>query len=76
MQLIIETIKEIQRRFPENTGIKIDVVFDPESETESLLLSIDHSLEIEDAFERLDVFDKEWFAEKFINSDMKLNVTI
>jgi hypothetical protein len=76
MNLIIETIKEINRRFPENTGILLNVLHDPEDKTDSLVATIQHGIDIDEAIDRLDLFDKEWFAEEFCNSDMKFNVSL
>ncbi len=76
MNLVIETIKEINKRFPENTGIFLNVLHDSEDGTDSLIANIQHNIDIDEAIERLDRFDKEWFAEKFCNSDMKFNVSL
>ena len=76
MNLIIKTIKEINRRFPENPGISLNILHDPEDDTDYLMATIQHGIDIDQAIERLDRFDKEWFAEKFCNSDMKFNVSL
>ena len=76
MNLIIETINEINKRFPENTGISLNVLHDPEDKTDSLVATIQHGIDIDEAIDRLDLFDKEWFAENFCNADMKFNVSL
>lgn len=76
LPLVNETYSKIFELIPETTKVALEVFVDPESNQENIIAKIYSNLSFDDAIEKLDIFDKEWFAEQFIESEMLFNVSI
>jgi hypothetical protein len=75
-QLVIETYYQLISFFPESDRISLELTIDPENDKKSLVASVFSELSVDDAFNQLDKFDAEWFADQFSISDNIFNVTV
>lgn len=75
-QLVNETYYKLKNFFPKSNKISLKLFTDPENDKKSLVASVFSELSVDDAFDQLDKFDTEWFADKFAISDNLFNVTI
>ena len=74
--LVNETYSKIYELIPETRKIILEVRIDPEDGKKSLVAKIYPNLSFDEAIDRLDVFDRGWFANQFIESEMTFNVTL
>ncbi|EMS79195.1 hypothetical protein [Desulfotignum phosphitoxidans] len=77
---IIPTVNEsfykIKEYFPEDINLTLEIFTDPESSQKSLLLRIFSKLPVEEAMEKLEALDRNWFLEKFLSSDNLFSITL
>jgi hypothetical protein len=77
---IIPTVNEsfykIKEYFSENINLTLEIFTDPESSQKSLLLRIFSKLSVEDAMEKLETFDRNWFLDKYLSSDNLFSITL
>ena len=76
LSLVNETYSRIHEYIPETRKVVLEVLVDPEENQTNLIAKIYPNLSIDDALDRLDNFDKQWFANKFIESNTLFNVTL
>jgi len=76
ISLVNETNTKIHEYFSSVGKITLEVQTDPEENRKNLIAKVFSKLPIDDAMDKLDIFDQEWFASKFIESEMHFNVTL
>jgi len=76
LSLVNETYSKIHEFIPETRKVVLEVLTNPEDNQKSLIATIYPNLSFDEAMDRLDIFDREWFASKFIDSDMIFNVSL
>jgi len=76
LALVNETYSKIYEFIPETRKVTLEVLVDPEDNKKNLIAKINLNLPVDEAFNKLDNFDKQWFASKFIDSEMMFNVSL
>lgn len=76
IDLVNKTFLKVQEFIPKIKKTTLEVFIDPEDDQKSLLAKIYPDLPIDDALDRLDCFDREWFASKFVESDTLFNISL
>ena len=76
LKLVNDTYTKLHEFIPTVNRITLEVLFDPEDDQKNLVAKIHSNLPIDAVLDKLDEFDQQWFASKFIESDMLFNVSI
>jgi len=74
--LVNKTYSKVHEFIPAIKKITLEVLIDPEDNQKNLVAKIYPDLPIDEALDKLDDFDKHWFASNFIESDMIFNVSL
>ena len=78
--VLLEARPYIERIFGPTTQVVLEVTFDPDSESprdsEELFGNIEVSLPVEEALERLNQFDSEWFLAQLARAGGRLNFNL
>jgi len=77
IELLFEAFPEIERFFGRNPRVVLKVVKDPDIEGEEQLFAYIHTaLSAEEALNRMDRLDEEWFLDKIDYTEGKFNLNI
>lgn len=76
LPLVEDTYSQIHNFIPGVQKIVLDVLADPENGKKNLIATIYPQLSFDEAMYHLDLFERQWFAEKFIESEMTFNISL
>lgn len=74
--LVKDTYFKIHEFIPNVQKIVLDVLADPENGKKNLVAKIYPQLSFDKAMDHLDMFERQWFAEQFTESEMTFNVLL
>ena len=74
--LLLEAYSELSRFFGSNPTVKLAVTIDPEEGFRELFAYVKTTAPVEDAIDKLDAFDAEWFLDNLYRAENKLNFNL
>lgn len=76
IRLVEQTYTKVHEFFEDVSHISLEVSIDPENNSKSLIATIATNLDFDSAFERLEEFDRKWFVNDGMQSEILFNILL